>query len=189
MRAAERRAGQGDGPLAFSVARGYFRLLAIKDEYEVARLYSDGTFAQDLQQRFSGAYKIRFHMAPPLLARPDRATGYIRKQQLRRVDGPPVSPARTDESPARNLARCFQLHGRTTSRATVIGEYRQTIENLLAALTADNYQLAVEIAALPERIRGFGHVKIGNIARAKQCEAELLAAFSDAALVSRHDVP
>ena len=189
VRVAERRVGQDAGPLAFSVARGYFRLLAIKDEYEVARLYSDGTFAQDLQRRFSGAYKIRYHMAPPLLARPDRATGHVRKQHYGAWMGSLFPLLARMKALRGTWLDVFGYTGERRAERRLIGEYRQTIENLLAALTADNYQLAVEIAALPERIRGFGHVKIGNIARAKKCEAELLTAFSDAAPVSSHDVP
>ncbi len=185
VRAAERRADRVDGPLAFAVARGHFRLLAIKDEYEVARLYSDGAFAQDLQRRFSGPYKIRFHMAPPVLARPDRATGHVRKQNYGAWMGrlfPLLARMRVLRGTWLDV---FGYTGERRTERRLIGEYEQTIERLLAGLTADNYQLAEEVAALPERIRGFGHVKIGNIARAKQCEAELLAAFSGAARVTR----
>jgi indolepyruvate ferredoxin oxidoreductase len=180
VRAGERRIGRADGPLAFSVARAYFKLLAVKDEYEVARLYSDGTFAQDLQRRFSGPYKIRFSMAPPLLARPDRITGRVRK----RIYGAWMS------SLFPLLARMKALRGtwldvfgysrERRAERQLITEYQKTIDDLLARLTLDNYELAVEIAALPERIRGFGQVKERNIVRAKQCEAELRAAFSGA---------
>jgi indolepyruvate ferredoxin oxidoreductase len=180
VRAAERRVGQDDGPLAFSVARGYFRLLAIKDEYEVARLYSDGTFAQDLQRRFSGAYKIRFHLAPPLLARPDRATGHIRKQNYGAWMGSLFPLLARMKTLRGTWFDVFSYTGERRAERLLIRQYRQTIDSLLAGLTPDKYQIAVEIAALPERIRGYGHVKADNIARAKQCEAELLAAFSGA---------
>jgi indolepyruvate ferredoxin oxidoreductase len=180
VRAAERRVDQLDGPLAFSVARGYFRLLAIKDEYEVGRLYSDGTFAHDLQRRFSGAYKIHFHMAPPLLARRDRTTGHLRKQQFGAWMGKLFPLLARMKALRGTWLDVFGYSGERRAERRLIGEYQQTIDNLLAALTADNYERAVEIAALPERMRGFGHVKAGNIARAKQREAELLAVFSDA---------
>jgi indolepyruvate ferredoxin oxidoreductase len=181
VRAAERRISRSDGPLAFSVARGYFRLLCIKDEYEVARLYSDGEFAQDLRQRFSGPYKIRFHMAPPLLARPDQATGHIRKRHYGAWMGN-LFPLLARMKVLRGT--WLDVFGYTRERRAerlLIDQYQQTIDTLLAGLTPDNYQFAVEIAALPERIRGFGHVKAHNIVRAKQCESELLAAFSGVA--------
>ena len=180
VRAAERRFGRADGPLAVSVAHAFFRLLAIKDEYEVARLYSDGAFAQELRQRFTGAYKIRFHMAPPLLARADRATGRVRKRDYGAWMGR-LFPllARMKVLRGTWLDVFGYTHERRAERG-LIGQYRQTVDTLLAGLTPDKYQLAVQIAALPEHIRGFGHVKANNIARAKQCERELLAAFSGA---------
>jgi indolepyruvate ferredoxin oxidoreductase len=128
-------------------------------------------------------------MAPPLLARPDRATGHVRKQHYGAWMGSLFPLLARMKALRGTWLDVFGYTGERRAERRLIGEYRQTIENLLAALTADNYQLAVEIAALPERIRGFGHVKIGNIARAKKCEAELLTAFSDAAPVSSHDVP
>ncbi len=189
VRAAERRAGQVDGLLAFSVARGYFRLLAIKDEYEVARLYSDGAFTHDLQRRFSGAYKVRFNMAPPLLARPDRATGQIRKRHYGAWMGKLFPLLARMKALRGTWLDVFGYTGERRAERRLIGEYQQTIDHLLAALTADNYPLAAEIAALPEHIRGFGYVKARNMARAKQCEAELLAVFSGAPPVNRGHVP
>ena len=180
VRAAERRIDRADGPLAFSVARGYFRLLAIKDEYEVARLYSDGAFARDLAQRFTGDYKIRFHMAPPLVARPERATGQVRKRDYGAWMGR-LFPLLARMKALRGT--WFDVFAYTHERRAerkLIGQYRQTVDTLLAGLTSDNYPLAVEIAALPEHIRGYGHVKARNIAHAKQCEGELLAAFAAA---------
>ena len=180
VRAAERRIDRTDGPLAFSVARSYFRLLAIKDEYEVARLYSDGAFARDLEQRFTGDYKIRFHLAPPLVARPERATGHVRKRDYGAWMGR-LFPllARMKALRGTWLDVFAYTHERRAERK-LIGQYRQTVDTLLAGLTSDNYPLAVQIAALPEHIRGYGHVKAANIAHAKQCENELLAAFAAA---------
>jgi len=180
VRDADRRSGRGDGPLGWAVARGYFRLLAIKDEYEVARLYSDGGFARALARQFSGAYKVRYHLAPPLLARPDPTTGRIAKQaygawmgrlfpllaRLKRLRGSWLDPfGHTQE---RKLER------------RLIAEYEAVIELLLGGLQPGNYEAAVEIAALPEQMRGFGHVKAANVARAKQREAQLLAALRSA---------
>jgi indolepyruvate ferredoxin oxidoreductase len=134
----------------------------------------------DLQRRFSGAYKIRFHLAPPLLARPDRATGHIRKQNYGAWMGSLFPLLARMKTLRGTWFDVFSYTGERRAERLLIRQYRQTIDSLLAGLTPDKYQIAVEIAALPERIRGYGHVKADNIARAKQCEAELLAAFSGA---------
>jgi indolepyruvate ferredoxin oxidoreductase len=177
VRDAERRIGRGDGPLAWSVARGYFRLLAIKDEYEVARLYSDGEFARALQRQFSGEYKVRYHLAPPLLARLDPATGRIRKQTYGAWMGK-LFPILARLKGLRGT--WFDPFGYTRERAMerrLITDYEATVGRLLAALNSANYDVAADIAALPEQMRGYGHVKAANVARAKEREAGLLAAF------------
>jgi indolepyruvate ferredoxin oxidoreductase len=178
VRHADRRGGRGDGPLAWAVARSYFRLLAIKDEYEVARLYSNGGFARALQRQFSGAYKIKYHLAPPLLARPDPTTGRIRKQtygawmgklfrilaRLKRLRGTVLDPF-------------GHTHERKMERG-LIAEYETTIDAVLNELDRDNYDIAVEIAALPESMRGYGYIKAANVMRAREREAQLLATFA-----------
>jgi len=176
VRDAEARAG-GDGSLALAAAQSWFRLLAIKDEYEVARLHSDGAFRREIERRFGGGYRVRYHLAPPLLARPDPATGRARK----RVYGPWMGTA------FRILARLRRLRGTwldvfgyTAERKMerrLIAEYEATIETLLAGLSRGRFALAAEIAALPQKMRGFGHVKLRNVESAKRREAELLAAY------------
>jgi len=173
---AESRMG-GDGGLAMAVAQSGFRLLAIKDEYEVARLHSDGAFRRELERRFSGAYRIRYHLAPPLIARPDPATGRARK----RMYGPWMGAAFRILARLRGLRGTWlDVFGYTAERRMerrLIGEYEATIETLLAGLSPGNFVLAVEIAALPQKMRGFGHVKRRNVESAKRREAELLIAY------------
>ncbi len=176
VRDAEARAG-GDGSLALAAAQSWFRLLAIKDEYEVARLYSDGAFRREIERRFGGGYRVRYHLAPPLLARPDPATGRARK----RMYGPWMGTA------FRILARLRWLRGTwldvfgyTAERRMerrLIEEYEAVIETLLAGLSTANLALAVEIAALPQKMRGFGHVKLRNVEAARRKQSELLGAF------------
>ena len=176
-RETERARAPGGQALADAVARAYHKLLAYKDEYEVARLYTDGRFRAQVAAQFEGPVGLRFSMAPPLFARRDPETGHLKK----RVFGPWMLTA------FRLLAAFKGLRGtpldpfgytaeRRRERA-LIGEYEATVETLLSGLESDNHGLAVEIAELPLAMRGFGHVKEANIACAKEREAELLAAF------------
>jgi len=160
--------------LALAVARGLFKLMAYKDEYEVARLYTDGAFQQQLRDQFEGDYTLRFHMAPPLLARKDPRTGIPRKIAL----GPGTLTA------MRVLARLKGLRGtwldpfghsaeRRMERA-LIAEYRDTVETLLARLSPTNLAQAAMIAALPDKVRGFGHVKAASVAEYRQALQRML---------------
>jgi indolepyruvate ferredoxin oxidoreductase len=174
IEAAENARAGGCSGLAQAVARNLFKLMAYKDEYEVARLYADGTFAEKLHRRFEGSFKLEYHLAPPFLAARDPVTGEARKRafgpwmmvvfkwlaRLRRLRGTP-----------------FDIFGRTQERRmerALITDYEALVRELAAALGPDNHVLAVEIACLPEQIRGFGHVKTRNVERAKAREAELL---------------
>ena len=154
-----RRAGAGSTRLAEAVAHNYFKLLAYKDEYEVARLYADPAFWEKVEARFEGDYTVRFHLAAPLLARPDPNTGHIAKRSF----GPGMMRV------FRLLARLKHLRGtrwdpfgytaeRRAERA-LIAEYERDVAELLDTLSYDRLPLALEIARLPEDIRGFGHVK------------------------------
>jgi len=175
VRAAERPLG--GTRLTEAVARSYAKLLAYKDEYEVARLYARPEFAASVTAAFEGDYRLRFHFAPPFLARRDPATRLPRK----RAFGPWMMPA------LRALARLRFLRGtaldpfgRSAERRTerrLIAEFEAVVEEVLGTLDASRHATAIEIAALPESIRGFGHVKAAAIAAAKRREAELLAAL------------
>jgi indolepyruvate ferredoxin oxidoreductase len=176
VRHAEAAATGGDA-LAQAVARNYAKLLAYKDEYEVARLYADGEFARKVEAMFEGDYKLVFHLAPPLLARPDPQTGEPRKMRF----GPWMMTC------FRLLARlkalrggALDVFGRTAERRMerqLIADYERNIESVLAGLGRDNHALAVELAGLPESIRGYGHVKEKAVTQARAREAELLAAL------------
>ena len=167
----------GGTRLAEAVARHYAKLLAYKDEYEVARLYATGEFRKKIEDMFEGDYRLRFHLAPPLLAKADPRTGEPRKIQF----GSWMLPA------FRLLAKLkflrgtpLDVFGRTEERRmerTLIGEYERTVDALLRDLTRDNHALAVEIASLPESIRGFGHIKAKSVAAARARRAELMGRF------------
>ena len=177
VREAEAQRVPGSDALARAVARNLHKLMAYKDEYEVARLYSDTDFLARVGAMFEGGWKLKFHLAPPLLAGPDPVTGEPEKQTY----GPWMLRA------FRVLARLKRLRGtwldpfghtaeRRQERQLVL-DYEALVPELLAALTPDNHATAVELAAIPDRIRGFGPVKERFLRHAKTREAELLAAF------------
>jgi indolepyruvate ferredoxin oxidoreductase len=178
VKAVEAARAPGKCGLTDAVARYLFKLMAYKDEYEVARLYSDGAFRKQVASAFDGdKLRLEFHLAPPLLARRDRTTGLPRKMNF----GPWLLPA------FRLLAKfkflrgtAFDPFGRTLERRserTLIEDYESMLDEVLAALTPDNHHLAVGLAAIPEKIRGFGHVKQRHLAAAKADEAALLEQF------------
>ena len=160
-----------------AVAKNLAKLMAYKDEYEVARLYSDGSFATRVAEQFTGDYRLKFHLAPPILGRRDDFSGKPLKQEF----GPWMMTGFGMLAKLRGLrGTALDPFGRTVERRMerqLISDYRATIEALLPKLSATNMTTAIEIATLPEMIRGFGHVKMANAARAKVREAELLAAF------------
>ena len=175
IRIAETKLAPGFSGLGEAVARNLFTLMAYKDEYEVARLYSDGAFLKKLQRQFAGDFTLQYHLAPPLLASRDPATGALRK----RAFGPWMGRAFKLLARLRRLRGTpLDIFGYTAERRMerrLIAEYEATLRELAASLTPGNHALAVEIASLPGRIRGFGHVKAKNVEAAKACEAELLA--------------
>jgi indolepyruvate ferredoxin oxidoreductase len=174
---AERTRARGRRGLAEAVAKSLFKLMAYKDEYEVARLYTDGEFQRKLGAQFEGDYKLQFHLAPPLWAPRDPSTGEMRK----RAYGAWVMRAFGVLARLKGLrGTAFDPFGHTAERKAerrLAGEYEAVVRELLANLSAENHALALEIAALPMQIRGYGHVKLKSLARAKAREAELLAAF------------
>jgi indolepyruvate ferredoxin oxidoreductase len=174
VRDAEAGKAPGSTDLTEAVARYAFKLMAYKDEYEVARLYTSGDFRRKLEQQFEGDYKLRFHLAPPLLAKKD-TQGHLVKQEF----GPWVFTAFRWLAKFRGLrGGAFDIFGRTAERRMerqLIVDYFATIESLLPTLDSGNVDLAAEIAGIPEHIRGYGHVKEAHLHGAKARETELLA--------------
>jgi indolepyruvate ferredoxin oxidoreductase len=168
----------GKSGLAEAVARYLFKLMAYKDEYEVARLFADESFLKQVHSEFDGdKLRFEFHLAPPLLARRDKTTGLPRKMTF----GAWLLPA------FRLLARLKFLRGtaydpfgysveRKTERK-LIADYEAMLSEVFAKLTAANHAVAVGLAAIPEKIRGFGHVKLRHLAAAKADEAALYEQF------------
>ncbi|HET7365311.1 MAG TPA: indolepyruvate ferredoxin oxidoreductase family protein [Burkholderiales bacterium] len=167
----------GSSKLTEAVARYYAKLLAYKDEYEVARLHADGALERKIAGMFEGDYKLVFHLSPPLLARKDPRTGEPRKLRF----GAWMLPVfRVLKSLRALRGTPLDIFGYTDERRTeraLITEYEATVERLLAKLSADNHTLAVQLASLPEEVRGFGHIKMRNLAVARKKHADLLARF------------
>jgi indolepyruvate ferredoxin oxidoreductase len=163
-------------PFTRAVARAMLKLMAYKDEYEVARLFTDGEFQRALQQQFEGELALEFFMAPPALTRAKNGQA-PRKVRL----GAWLLPALKLLAQGRRLrGTALDLFGRTAERRMereLIASYRSRIESLLPALTPERLKVATEIAALPLAMRGFGHVKLANVADARAREAELLHQF------------
>ena len=184
IRQAEADRTPGRAGLAEAVARNLHKLMAYKDEYEVARLYTDGTFLKQLHEKFEGDFTLQFHLAPPMVAERDPTTGHLKKKAY----GPWMLKAFGLLAHFKGLrGTALDLFGRTAERRTerrLIGEYVAVLEEILSRLAQDNHQTAVELARIPARIRGFGHVKEANLAEAKTAEAALLAAFRNPAAVA-----
>ncbi len=176
VRTAERRVGGGDR-LAETVARNAFRLFAYKDEYEVARLYSDGRFADEMQRVFGAGGRVQLHLAIPALASIDPNTGEPRKRRY----GPwMLRSLRVLAALKRLRGTRFDPFGRAAERRferALRDEYEADMQRIAAELRSDTLPLAIEIASLPERIRGFGPVKQRNAAAAHARHEELMRAF------------
>jgi len=173
VRAAENLKAPGSTALSEAVARYAFKLMAYKDEYEVARLYTSGEFQRRLQQQFEGDYVLHFHLAPPLLAKKDEQGRLIKREY-----GPWMFTAFKWMAKLKFLrGGALDVFGRTEERRTerqLIVDYFATVERLLAKLDAGNLELAAQIASIPEHIRGYGHVKEAHLHTAKAREAQLL---------------
>jgi indolepyruvate ferredoxin oxidoreductase len=154
--------------------------MAYKDEYEVARLHTDASFHNKINAMFEGDFKVHYHLAPPLIAKKN-AKGELQKQQF----GPWMLAAFKVLARLKGLrGTALDVFGRTEERRTeraLIAEYRASLEEVLAGLTGTagetRYATALEIARIPEQIRGFGHVKERNLQAARQNWASLQAKF------------
>ena len=179
VRAAEEQHTPGRDGLTWAVAENLAKLMAYKDEYEVARLYTSGEFESKLKTQFEGDLKLSFHLAPPLLSRRDPDTGHLKKREF----GPWIFSAFRVLSKFKRLrGTALDIFGYSEERRTerqLIADYRRTIDSLLERLDGDNHALAAEIARVPEHIRGYGHIKEENIRLARAREMDLLAAFAN----------
>ena len=174
VRAVDSAPEAGDS-LTQVVAHQLFKLMAYKDEYEVARLYTDGTFQARLAEQFKGNYSLRLHLAPPILSKTDPQTGKVKKIEF----GPWLLPV------FRVLAKLKWLRGTRLDIFALTKERKEEREDLaryeadlaeiIGCLDTRNYATAVALAMLPEKLRGYGHVKAGNRQKLLAQRSTLLA--------------
>jgi indolepyruvate ferredoxin oxidoreductase len=168
----------GKTVLTEAVARNLFKLMAYKDEYEVARLHTDRTFLDRVNGMFEGDFKLNYHLAPPIIAKKNER-GELQKRKF----GPAMLTAFRVLARLKGLrGTAFDIFGRTEERRTeraLIGEYQVSVEQILTSLNAGNHALALEIARLPDQIKGFGHVKERNLTAVRNRWAGLMQQWHD----------
>lgn len=185
VRAAEDTVKGGSTTLTEVVAESYFRLLAYKDEYEVARAWSDPALMRKVRSEFAGDFKLKFHMAPPVIAKRDKESGQLKKREL---PGQVMAPLLRGLSQGRRLRGTFldpfgYQAERKLERA-LIGEFEETVDQLLEKLTSDNLAMAVAIAGLPQKIKGYGHIKMDNYRTIKPEWDSLLVSWKNNETIS-----
>ncbi|HRK23466.1 MAG TPA: indolepyruvate ferredoxin oxidoreductase family protein [Beijerinckiaceae bacterium] len=177
IRAAEEARMPGSTRLTEAVARSYAKLLSYKDEYEVARLYTSGSFLKQVNAIFEGDMRFTFHMAPPLLNRRHPSTGEPMKSSF----GPWMMRALKVLARLKGLrGTAFDPFGRTAERRTerqLIADYEVLLDEFSRSLGPGNHAVAVELASLPEQIRGFGHVKDRHIEAARREHERLMQRY------------
>lgn len=173
---AEQKINTQASPLTLSVAKYLYKLMACKDEYEVARLQCSDTFKQSIERQFEGDYTLRYHLAPPLLSKIDPVSGHARKREF----GPWILPVFKTLAKLKSLRGTpLDLFGYTKERRLerrLLRDYESMIKDWSTTLNHSNYRTAQQLAELPDDIRGFGHVKLKSI---EQYDARKAAITAD----------
>jgi indolepyruvate ferredoxin oxidoreductase len=178
IRSAEEKAAPGSTAVAEAVARNLFKLMAVKDEYEVARLYTDGSFRKQLAAEFEHYDRLEFHLAPPILNRRG-SDGRLRKSKF----GPWMMKAFGVLAAMKGLRGTpFDVFGYSEERRMekrLLTEYESDIDRIAAALSPGRIEAGVALASVPSLIRGFGHVKAANAVKAADERERLVARLRD----------
>lgn len=179
VREAEEKIMRGHDALTEAVARYLHKLMAYKDEYEVARLYTDGDFLKKLNAEFGGDFKLEFNLAPPAISTTDPATGRPKKRKF----GPWMLKAFGVLAKMRTLRGTpLDIFGYTNERRAeraLIKQYEADIEHVLKHLTPENHAAAVKLLSVPDMIRGYGPVKHENMEAAKILRQNLMDEFEN----------
>ncbi|MXZ81184.1 MAG: indolepyruvate ferredoxin oxidoreductase family protein [Gammaproteobacteria bacterium] len=165
-------------PLTAAVAHNYFRLLAYKDEYEVARLYAESGFLDEVRSSYRGRYRFSFLMAPPLLSKRDPHTGHPLK---RTFPGGMLTGFRILSRLKFLRGTVWDVFGKTRERRLereLIRDYESDIDLILESGNETHREALIELAALPDMVRGFGHIKLSNIEKYRQRRGEVLGRIS-----------
>ncbi|MEE8306043.1 MAG: indolepyruvate ferredoxin oxidoreductase family protein, partial [Gammaproteobacteria bacterium] len=174
IRQAETKLRPNSCELTELVARNLFKLMAYKDEYEVARLMSGRDFSARLAREFDGRVKLKFHLAPPLISRIDSATGRPRKRVFGGYMLPVFKLLARFKFLRGTLLDPFGLAEERRAERQLIADYNELLGEIVADLTSGRFELARELLRIPEDIRGYGPIKLEAMARASVCRAELL---------------
>jgi indolepyruvate ferredoxin oxidoreductase len=172
---------QNSAALSKAVADNYYKLLAVKDEYEVARLYTDGDFEQKIKDLFEGDVKLEFHIGRNLVAAENRNTDRLKKQKFGSWFISVLNLLNGVKGLRGSLIDPFKYTKDRKRDRQLIDDYEQSIDALLKGLSAENYDLSVEIAKIPDVIRGFGRIRDRSVTLAKDREHELLAQLDNKA--------
>jgi len=179
LTAAETSVVSSDTSLSEAVARYLYKLMAYKDEYEVARLYTDPEFIAKLQAQFKRGYTAKYHLAPPPLSKKDPVTRHLIKRDF----GPWIFTAFKFLAKLKGLrGGAFDIFGRTAERRherQMIEDCIEEVEEIASKLSSKNHEAAVVLASVPDEIRGYAHVKEKSIDAAKVLHDRRLAAFSN----------
>ena len=174
VRKAESAVAPASTELTEAIVKNLFKLMAYKDEYEVARLYTDGSFAKKLSDKFDGDYQIKFHLAPPIFAKRDRSGRLMKKE----YGGWMLGAFRLLAKLKGLRGTAFDPFGRTAERRSerqLVEDYFAMIDRRIANLKPAQIPLLAKLARLPETIRGYGHIKEDNIKKAAAEHARLEA--------------
>ncbi len=178
----ERQQCKGLTGLAQAVAKNYFKLLAYKDVYEVARLYTEPEFQQALDPQFEGDFTLEFHLSPPLLASFSRSIGRPNKRRY----GAWMMKVFKFLAPYKRLRGTWRdpfgyTHERRMERKLIV-EYQDLVKQVLESLNSENHKAAIALISTPEKIRGYGPIKMDNVIQVRQLQAQLLEEFSNSKL-------
>jgi indolepyruvate ferredoxin oxidoreductase len=174
IRNAELAKTPGKHGLAEAAAKSLFKLMAYKDEYEVARLYTNGEFQKKLREEFEGNFTLSFHLAPPIFGATDPNTGKPRKMEF---GSWMMSSFRVLAALKGLRGTFFDIFARNPERkleVKMIGEYEALLSEVANTLTPANHGTAVSLAELPQEIKGYGYIKDGNYAKVESKKAALL---------------
>jgi indolepyruvate ferredoxin oxidoreductase len=178
VRAAEHALGLGED-LTRAAAANLAKLMSYKDEYEVARLYTTGAFKESVKQAFSGDLSMKVWLAPPLLAQKDPNTGVPRKMAFGGWIFPAFALLKRFNGLRGGPLDVFGMTAERRMERQLIADYEALLDRLLKGLTAQSHRQAIELAAMPDQIRGFGHVKDASVTAARDKQAALLARYPD----------
>ena len=178
--AAEQKAVPGQSGLAEAAARYLYKLMAYKDEFEVARLHADPAFLAQLDAQFKHGYTVKYNLAPPTISKRDPVSGELQKRQF----GPWMLTAFKLLARFKGLrGGAFDIFGKTAERRDerqLIKDYIELLDDICAGLHGGNHAAAVALASVPDEIRGYGHVKEKSVAAAAQLQAQRMQAFRNA---------